>query len=193
MISKAAAKWADWLVTNGAEPESREIIIYGIECAFNEIIANLIVFAIAFIIKMPLEMLVWQVFWLALRINLGGQHAKSHFACIVCSTLLAVVCVLLIPVIVLFPLLILIEILFSISIAFFVAPSIHPNRLISEGRILKVKKRGRVICIAESVIIFVLYFTFPAWVAHVATLGMFSAAVLCLIGKFTNKEKMALR
>ena len=52
MITRTANKWADWLVANGAEPESHEIIVYGIECAFNEVIANLIVFAIAFIIHM---------------------------------------------------------------------------------------------------------------------------------------------
>ena len=189
MITRTANKWADWLVANGAEPESHEIIVYGIECAFNEVIANLIVFAIAFIIHMPLEMLVWQVFWLILRVNLGGHHAKSHFACIAYSTLLAVVCVLLVPVIVAVPVLIPIEILFSLFIAFFVAPSIHPNRLVSEERIIKIKKRGRVICVAESVIIIALYFTCPAWVSHVAALGVFSAAILCLIGKFTNRTK----
>lgn len=188
MITKLAHRWADWLVQNGADADNRDVFIYGFECMLNEVIATVLVFAIAFIIGRPLEMLIWQVFWLPFRINLGGHHASSHFWCIFYSTALAVGCVLLVPLIQHYDFLIWIELAFSIFVAFVFAPVIHPNRLVSDERRRKFKKDGRIICVIEAAIIAALFFFAPAWLTHTAAIGMSSAAALCLIGKFTTPK-----
>lgn len=191
MIEHLAQKWSGWLIEHGADPDNRDVMIYGFECALNEITATVLVFAIAFIIGRPLEMLIWQIFWLPFRINLGGHHSNSHLWCIIYSTALAVGCVLLVPLLVLIPWIVWIEIAISIVIAFSIAPVIHPNRLVSDERKTKYKKYGRIICIVESAIIAMLVFTSPTWLAQTAGIGMGSAAILCLIGEFTNPKTAA--
>lgn len=189
MIHTFATVWANFLIRNGANKENKEILIYGMEAAINEILANIIVFSIAFILHVPLEMLIWQIFWLVLRVNLGGHHANSHWACLTYSTVLAVGCVLLLPYITMWTWILPIEIILSLIVAFFIAPFIHPNRLSSEKHKLQVKKRGKIIALVESILIIIFYFIFPLWVAQVAALGMFSAAVLCIIGKISYSIK----
>ena len=77
MIHTFATVWANFLIRNGANKENKEILIYGMEAAINEILANIIVFSIAFILHVPLEMLIWQIFWLVLRVNLGKASPRS--------------------------------------------------------------------------------------------------------------------
>lgn len=188
MIHETACKWASMLVERGGNRDNFDVLVYGFECFLNEVIATGLVFAIAFIIGKPLEMLVWQVFWLPFRLNLGGHHAANHFWCILYSTALAVGCVLLVPLLLPFSWIIWIEIAISLMIAFLVAPVIHPNRLVSEERIAKFKKAGRIICLVESIIILLLSFFAPVWLAQTAAIGMFTAAILCLVGKFTTPK-----
>lgn len=193
MFHRLAVKWANSLVNHGAEKENLDVMIYGFECALNEITATILVFAIAFIIGKPLEMLVWQMFWLPFRVNLGGHHASSHLWCIVYSTALAVGCVLLVPLLTLYSWIIWIEIIFSILIAFTIAPVVHPNRQTSDARRIKFKKYGRIICLIETGIIVVAFFLpIATWFAQCAAIGMSSAALLCLIGKFTNPKAVTM-
>ncbi len=191
MLSKLSRKWADWLVSNGADEENYEVYIYGAECFLNEIIADIIVFAIAFLIGRPLEMLIWQIFWLPLRVNLGGHHAKSHFMCIFLSTALAVGCVLLIPYVVLVPGIIWFEIGFGLLVSFLVAPVMHPNHPVSAERMQRFKRTGRMICVIEAVAILILFFSGLQWIAHSAALGLASAALLCCVGKLTNGRRLS--
>lgn len=185
MINKLANRYVDYLIANGIDSEDRDVYIYGFECFMSEVVANILVFTIAFIIGKPLEMLIWQVFWLPFRLNLGGIHASNQIRCLIYSTLLAVVCVILAPYLTLLPWLIPIEVLFSIIIAFKIAPVVHPNRLISDKRKHKLKTIGRLLCVIESAIILIVFFASKTdiWFSTIASTGMFSAAVLCLLGK----------
>ncbi|MEG0681823.1 MAG: accessory gene regulator B family protein [Eubacterium sp.] len=175
-------KWADHLIENGADPKNKDVIIYGIEGAVSEILANIAVFTIAFLIGKPLEMLIWQIFWLPLRVNIGGHHAKHHITCLVYSTALAVGCVLILPYILNWAWLLIVEITITIIVSFFFAPYVHPNRPASDQHIQKIKKRGKLIAGIECFLIILFYFLLPIWVSYVAALGMFAATTLCIIG-----------
>ncbi len=183
MLHEFATKLSDRLIDNGADPENKDVLIYGIECALNEIIANLLVFSIAFLIGKPLEMLLWQVFWLPLRINIGGQHAKSHLMCLISSTVLAVGCVLVLPFTLALWWLPFLAVTAAILIAFFFAPFIHPNRLMSDTHRAKVRTRGKIVAVSESAVLTLIFFYSPAWVVQIAALGMLAACALFLSAK----------
>ncbi len=183
MIRNFAKKRADSLIEKGADPENREILVYGIECSINEIIANIIMFAFAFAIGRPLEMLIWNVFMLPVRVSLGGHHAKTHSMCLAYSTALAVVCIIIYPFLLNLSGLVYIEIAITLTVAFTIAPYIHRNHPVSDTHRDKLRKWGRIISVIESgIIIFLLVFATP-WMAQVAGLGMVTASVLCIIGK----------
>lgn len=187
MIEKLSIKWVDWLMQNGADPENRDVLEYGAECAISELVANVVVFLFAFLLHSTLEMLVWQLFWLPLRLCIGGYHSpRNHLTCIIISTGLAIGCVLLAPLVIsiewfIWPVLVICGI-----IVFVVAPVLHPNHPISENRKSKMKRNGRVIFIFEAAIILFFNFINMPLLASVAGTGMLAAVLLCLIGKFTN-------
>lgn len=183
MIHNLAEKSAEKLIQKGADPENKEVLVYGIECAINEVIANIIMFSFAFIIGRPLEMLIWNAFMLPVRVNLGGHHAKSHFMCLAYSTALAILCVWLYPFILDLSWLIWIEIGVTLAVAYTFAPFIHHNRSVSESHRAKLKKWGKIVTTIESVIIILLFFFADPWLSCVAGLGMITASVLCIIGK----------
>ncbi len=183
MLDKLANRIADHLIKDGASANDKEIIVYGIECTLNEIISNIIVFAIAFIMGKPLEMLIWQLFWLPLRVNIGGHHANSHIVCLIYSTLLAVGCVLLLPFIQDYPWILISEIAVTFVVSFLFAPFIHPNRQSSKAHTARIRRNGKIIAMIEIALIIVFYFTLPIWVSQIAGLGMSAAAILFIIGK----------
>lgn len=190
MIEKLSIKWVDWLMQNGADPEDRDVFKYGAECAISELVANAVVFLIAFLLHCTLEMLVWQLFWLPLRLCIGGYHSpRNHLTCIIISTGLAIGCVLFAPYTIsvgwfLCPVLVICGIA-----VFVVAPVLHPNHPISENRKLKMKRNGRIIFIVETVIILILHLINMTLLASVAGTGTFAAVLLCLIGRFTNANQ----
>lgn len=174
------------MVVNGADADNHEIYAYGAECVLSEIIANITVFSISFLFGFPLEMLIWQLFWLPLRLYIGGFHSKvNHIICTIISTAIAVGSILVIPYVSTIGWIIWIEVGTSILITFSIAPIIHPNHPMSEKRVRKAKRYGRIICIIEVAAITLAYFLLPGWVSQAAALGMFMACVMCIIGKFT--------
>lgn len=183
MIQYLAKKWSNYLIEHGADPENEDVLVYGIEVAINEIIADIIAFAIAFIIGKPLEMLIWQLAYLPLRVCLGGHHANSHIVCLIYSTVLSVACVLLLPLIVGIWWLPILDIILTLIIACFVAPFIHPNRQVSDSYRVVLKKRGKIVAVVASIVVTITYFVCPEWVAQIAGLGMLAATIQCIIGK----------
>ncbi len=179
-MEKFASKLAERMIENGATSD-KDIIAYGIECTMSEVIANIIVFTIAFIIGKPLEMLIWQAFWLPLRVNIGGHHANSHTVCLIYSTALAVGCVLVAPFIESWFMLIVVEVVATLIVAFFFAPFVHPNHPASQQHISRVRKIGIFVALVESALIILFFLLLPLWVSQTAALGMFSATALCII------------
>ena len=186
-LNALANNWANWMVKNGAAEDNFEIYAYGAECIFSEIIANICVFGIAFALDFPLQMLVWQIFWLPLRLQIGGFHSRlNHIVCTIVSTAIAVGSVLLIPILETASWLVWPGIGISGIITFALAPVVHPNHPMSERRVRKAKMLGKFILAAEALIIVISYFTAPIWVSLSAYLGMLMACIMCVIGKIAN-------
>ncbi len=183
MTHEFAEKYVDKQIEKGADPEKREIMVYGVESTINEIIASGIIFAIAIIIGRPLEMLIWNLFMLPIRFSFGGHHLKTHLACLIYSVGIAVLCVMVYPLLLSFPWLIPAEIVTTMLVSIIIAPYIHPNHPVSSSYRAKLKKVCKIIAATESVIIILLFYFAEPWFVHIAGLGMITASIQCIIGK----------
>lgn len=189
MINNLSERLAQWIIRN--DPDSTDdydLFVYVIQCAFGLVLANGILLIISCIIGMPLQAVLWIIFYNALRFFIGGSHASSLFWCILGGTIFALLCVITADFLASFPVTIPIEIGVSIITTFFVAPIVHPNRLISDEKIKKNHRTGKAIVIIESTVIVLFYFFTEPWIAQSASLGMFTAAVLCIIGKLSSNK-----
>lgn len=184
MLHTLASRYTEFLISRSDTDADPEILTYGFECLLSELICDALAFGIAFWMGRPLEMLIWQGFWLPLRLNAGGHHARSHLTCIACSTALAVGCVWLGARLGGVPWVAQLEAISSICIIFAIAPTTHPHKPIAPDRQRVCRRRARVICLVEAVCVLVLRCTVYA---QVAALGTFTASILCLIGRYTNR------
>ena len=66
--------------------EDVQVLQYGIECMINMSIPVMVIFVCAWYFKMLIPMLIWCVMFLILRNYIGGYHAKTHFRCILYSS-----------------------------------------------------------------------------------------------------------
>ncbi len=183
MLYQLAEKIAAGLIAKGADPENKEVLVYGMECILSEIIVNAIIFTFAFLIGRPLEMLIWNLFMLPLRVNIGGHHAKTPSRCILFSVVLAAACVLVYPLLQGWYFLLCIEIILSCVIAFFFAPHVHESHPISEAHRAKIRGWGKRAAIIESVFIALFVIFQQNEFAQIAGLGMLSAVLLFFAAK----------
>lgn len=188
MIRKSAEQIANWIVINGGDAENEEVYAYGAECFINELISNLILLGCGILFHCLPELVIWFLFFVPLRTNIGGYHASSHFNCIFLSTLLAMVCVWASPLLVIYPIWIPLCLGFSILVTFLIAPVTHPNKPISQERQVQVRKRTRIIVLAESILVGILYLFAPGWIASLGCISILSACLLAILGKYRNPK-----
>ncbi len=185
-MEKFANKFAEWLVSKGADEENKEIFAYSMECLLNTVLTFGIILIVGAILgRLPIT-LVWIVFFLPLRHASGGLHAPNHIGCLILSLSVGIGCMLLNPFLVGFDWFIAAGVAGSIIIIFLFAPVIHVNHPLSEQRILHMKKTARTIILVESCLVAFLFFFTPAQFATAAVLGILSATISTLIGHITN-------
>lgn len=76
--------------------EEIEILQYGIECIINILIPLIIIFVYAFLSHRTLDLFIWLFSFLILRNYIGGYHASSHIRCIVLSSIVGILSIILI-------------------------------------------------------------------------------------------------
>lgn len=156
---KIADKAVSWLLKNGADKEKERIISYGAECFFNELLADLLLVIFALLVHRILDTVIWIAAFTAVRVHLGGWHANTHIGCILSSTVIGGVCVLLSPVLNKAPaFIVIVLIVVSIGIIIKIAPVTHVNHPVSQARKAKARKRAIVISCIESVLALGLFF-----------------------------------
>ncbi len=75
-------KLVDTLFSTIDNKEYYDVILYGLEIAISTLVNMILVITVACILKIPMETLLFCVFFMPLRIFSGGAHAKSHSICI---------------------------------------------------------------------------------------------------------------
>lgn len=187
-MEKFSEKVATWIITNDPDSaDNYDVFVYTIQCLCGTVLSYGVLLILAAIIGMPLEAISWIIFYNALRLHIGGSHASTFARCFTGGTIYGTLCIISVIYLDQFPILLVLEAIISIIATFFVAPVIHPNRLVSEEQIAKKHRLGKQIVLLECGLILVFHLCFAPWLAHSAALGMFSAALLCIIGKLQQK------
>ena len=186
-LNVIAKKLANALVQNGANPEMEAVYSYGIECTLSTLLILLLLIAAGFILGKPLQMLVFILAWLPLRMLVGGAHANTHLACTLVSVGLGTVSVWLsdyinntVPV----PAIAIISAC-CYAVFFLTAPIVHKNHPISQRRYHKTRLIARIYAAVEYAVIFLLALIRSSMTAP-TFMGFFTTAVLAIIGWFSK-------
>ena len=187
MIEIFAKKFSRWIISKTGDDTRYDILVYGAECFISEVIANLVLFLFAFVFNIPIYTLVWLIGFLLSRIWFGGYHAKSHFLCIVYSTIIGILCVqislglpasfFMLPV----------EIVPGLLTAFSITPVTHPHHPISSKQRRIFAHRSRLFALLISGTILFLFISRQFVYAHLLGMGLLSSTVLCWIGFFCHR------
>ena len=191
MLERLAIKITDLLVARGADPENKEVYAYAIEYILSNIVSYGMLLILAGIFNVLPTMLLFLLFWIPLRSNIGGLHAPSQALCLLLSAIFGIGAVLLAIYFVPGITMLLIFIALSIIVTFLIAPVIHPNHPVSEKRRLKGKKTARIVVIAESVIILLCFTYLPHWVASTGAYSVAFAVLFGVLGKLVNQASKA--
>lgn len=93
MIKDFSIKIVDMLIKHSgiiSDEDQRDIYIYGLECLLNTGITIVILSIWGIITHSLFETLSWIAAFSLLRHHIGGLHAPTQFACILCSVLLGI-------------------------------------------------------------------------------------------------------
>lgn len=180
---KIAEEFSDWLILNGASKDDREVYVYGVECFVNEIISDSLLLLFACLFKRPFQMVIWLLFFTIIRINVGGYHAKTHYKCILLSTLLGCICIMVYPFLPLTYMRILS--ILSLIIIIKIAPVIHENHPVSEKRKKQIRLAALLISTSEVLLILITFQYNHSFAAIVFT-SLSAAALLGIIGYIRN-------
>lgn len=192
-MKKLSEMLANKLVQNGANAEMEGVYAYGIECTLSALLIVILQIAAGLVLGKPLQMLVFILAWLPLRMIVGGAHANTHFACTLVSVGLGILSILLSECIIITQILLLIILLLTgYCVLFFMAPVIHKNHPISQQRFNKTRTVARIYAAVECAAIIALILL-KSTMAMSAFIGYLSTAGFLLIGWFSkNTDKTYL-
>lgn len=189
MLERLANKWADLLIAKGADSENKEVYAYALESILSNTLSYGILIILAAFLNLVPQMLLFFLFWIPLRSNLGGIHASSQGMCLFLSALFGVGSVLMAVYFIPNIIIIVISLAVCILITFMIAPVVHPNHPVSDERLKHVKKIVRIVILAESALIIILYFVLPHWISSIGMYSTGFAVVFGLLGKLANKTR----
>lgn len=140
MIRTLSEKIVNTIMLEAEIQTNKELYIYGLECLISEFIGNLLLFITAILLGKLLEIVVWTIIFLAIRTQLGGYHCSSHFRCLIFSTILGIMSLVLNYYFIILPNIALIISIVCLPIIAKYAPIIHKNHPLSNKQRKKAKK-----------------------------------------------------
>ena len=170
-----------------------EVNAYGIECTLSTLFILVLLMISGFILRKPIQMLVFILAWLPLRMLVGGAHANTHWMCTLISVGLGALSVWLSDYINIIPAAVLIGISICCYLVFFItAPVVHKNHPISMRRYRKTRIIARIDAAVECAVIIILALIGSRMTAP-AFMGLFTTAVLSVIGWFSKNTDRTYR
>lgn len=96
MITRLASYFSVFIgnILNYDEDDT-EVLVYGLECILNTLITTILIVIFGFVSGHLTFCIIWIVFFPVLRSKIGGYHAPKHYLCIISSTSLCIISVLL--------------------------------------------------------------------------------------------------
>lgn len=188
MLSRYAQNVASFFVRHGfIQKDDEEIYAYGYELLISGIINWTICIIIAIATHTIMETLFYTIVFIHFRETLGGFHAKSHWGCIVLSTVVYVLClfiILMTPPMLHYALSI-IGILIHLILVYFIAPVAHPNKPFSSLREIQIfRKRSCRLSLIYSlicIVLMVLPWEFCKLLSYCIMLGMLTASISMMV------------
>lgn len=180
-----AHKIAGWLVKHGADKENEEVFAYGILAVLYELFLNPLILLAALIAGKPVEMILWTVFYIPLRRNMGGKHAANSNICFITSFFIGIATIFLIDFFARYNWILVLDAIFCLFVAFKYAPALHPNHPYPDKWKTKAKQKSRLYAIIDSAVIAILYFLGLCTYAHAVGVAVFTVSALCLWGKYS--------
>lgn len=190
MLARLAVKFADFLIAKGADSENKDIYAYALESILSSALSYGILLILAAIFNLVPQMLLFFLFWIPLRSNLGGIHAPSQGLCLFLSAIFGVGSVFLAVHFIPNLIITLVCLGFCILLTYLIAPVVHPNHPVSETRLIYVKKIVRFIIILECIAVIILYFTNLFWISSIGLYSISFAVLFGLLGKLINKRNI---
>lgn len=186
MLHKISLNLSETLVKFGADKSKTAIYAYGLECLLSTAIILVIQFLIGAIMGRAFDVLIFTLFWLPLRVLVGGLHANTHFACTVISVGLCIASAALTYYINKIPIWLIFAVCAaSYCVIFAIAPVVHKNHPVSNSHRIKMRKAARIFGAVELFLTALLYYL-DCNCKSSAFMGFFSTAVLAVMGYFSK-------
>lgn len=190
MIQKLSKKISCYIIAEGIKSESDlEVLDYGIRKILNYMIQIVVLTISAAALHLIVNTFAFTIFYATLRTKVGGAHSSSRFGCLGIFTALALAASVLsvsTPDIMIRPISITIAII-SVLLVTALAPVTHSNAPKRKQTLQKCKKQGRIIVLAECLIVLLSCLLMPAQVSTYifsASLGMGTVSLFLVIPAF---------
>lgn len=188
MIQELSCRAADYLVSHGADPQQKEVFSYSMECLFNLLISDFLLFSIGLFLHRIPELIIWCTSYTLLRVNIGGYHASTHARCIISGTLVGLLSLPLNKLWALCPpSVILLCCAILLDIALF-APVPHPHHPVSGKGRKKARIRAYIVTISGFLLVFLFQY-FKIFITNSILSGFACALLLAWIGTTINAKK----
>ena len=190
MISKLAKNIAHFFVVQKIVEKPKEAIYaYGMELLLSDVLNALIVLLIALISHTLPAVIVFTAVFMGLRKFVGGYHANSHLSCM--FTLVVVMLIFsygICNVSEKYAWMVSIGfVVISIPVIFNLAPVLHPNKPVSDGKKAKLKKRSRILILFLSMLAFTLIIFRINTISLYVSSGIFLSAFAAVMGSRLNR------
>ena len=153
MIEQLSKRIADNLVKNGADASQREVYAYSMECIFNYLLSDLLLYSIGFLIHQLPAIFVWSISYSLLRVHIGGYHASTHARCIISGTIVGLLSLPLNQLRTAFPLSILLLLVILVGNIILFTPVVHERHPVSAQG----KKKAKIYAALVTSLGFVLF------------------------------------
>lgn len=170
------------------DKQYEEDSIYGLTIMLEKIAAYVVLFCIAFIVRKPIEGIIFTVSFMAVRQTTGGFHAKSFLGCLTGSVLTLLMALEIIaPLIEKYEMVKGIIFILSTVCIWCFAPVNHPNLALSKCEQQEYKMWSRKVLGMEFGVIVIAYLLHMRWQQYMMIAIMF-CAVFILIAKIVRQE-----
>lgn len=170
------------------------IICYGLEIMFSFLLQILSILFIAMITDCFLPTVVYFIAFYSIRFYSGGYHATNHRNCYLISLIVYGLFLIMLHICSGMELKIILLICTVVGgwIVINQAPLIHPNRYVSEKRLIVYRRNSLILCCFDIcfILITIILFTTNIFVVSYV-LGFFSASISLFIAKFVANKKVS--
>ena len=192
MLQKLAKGIAHFFAKkNIIESENEVIYAYGAELLFSDLLNGLIALLSAALTKTIMPTIVFLCVFMVMRRYSGGYHANSHLGC---TFILVIVILIFSLVICKIPIKYIgwantLCVAISLVLIYAFAPVAHLNKPVSENKLQKMKIKGRVVLIALTFLLTLLYALKLQRISLFISSGILLSAIAVLTGSLSIHNK----